>query len=79
MGQSKRKKQLEAMGLGGQLQYRADNIEREVEFLQGTAVWQDVEMPDGKVWIALLFRPSLWEHTPTKILNLKAMPSGEGE
>jgi len=80
MGQARRKKQLEAMGFDGQLQYRVDRIVREAEFLGDMAKWMDVQMPDGKIWIALMFKPSQWEHKDNK-LTLKPIqkPNGEGK
>lgn len=80
MGEARRKKQLQALSFDAQLQYRADRIVNEVEFLSGTAVWQAVQMPDGETWIALLFKPTIWEHKDNR-LRLKPVkkPSGAGD
>ena len=67
MGQAKAKKdkekKYEGMDFRGHLQTDANELVKDAEYLieNGVAKWQEVVFPDGTPWIALLFKPSIWE------------------
>lgn len=70
MGQAKRKKQLEAMGFDGQLQYRADDLMRAAQYLIDNRTAHVIPVPteDGETWIGLVFKPSLWEMKDNRLI-----------
>lgn len=57
------RKQKNSMDFVERLQSEASDIARAATFLVESRVadWQVVEMPDGQKWIALLFKPTVWQ------------------
>jgi hypothetical protein len=73
MGQAKAKKNKEqkyGVSFSGRLQVMANETVKAAEYLveNGTAVWMDLQMPDGKIWAGLVFRPSIWEVKDGKLI-----------
>jgi hypothetical protein len=74
MGQAKAKKDRRArlgnVSFSGRLQTMANETVKAAEYLveNGTAVWMDLQMPDGKIWAGLVFKPSIWEVKDGKLI-----------